>query len=108
MDTPATPPRTGRIDVFRGALTLDTPHEEGDYPRGLMVVRPGPRWHCVIVPSDGDTIVALGGERAAGYTTPYGGEAQGFVLRCGDRATRVRSGLPHQLAEWRVERTGDS
>jgi hypothetical protein len=81
-----------------------TPHGVHDYP-GLLVVRPGPGWDlAVIVPKDGDTIMARGGERNYSYDTVDGAHAQGFRLRSGDRATLMRSGLPHSLVEWRIER----
>jgi hypothetical protein len=70
------------------------------------VVKPGPEW-CVfvIVPEDGATIVARGGEKVYAYDTVDGGHADGFELRAGDRATLTRSGLPFSLVEWTVERT---
>lgn len=91
------------VEIYTAGLNPLTPHAPEDYP-GLLVVRPGPEWYCVIVPDDGQTIVARGGEKLYAYTTPSGGVARGFELRRGDRATRVRSGLPFHLAEWRVER----
>ncbi|HET7291749.1 MAG TPA: hypothetical protein VFM88_04940 [Vicinamibacteria bacterium] len=87
-----------------GARNLMTPHGVDDYP-GLLVVRPGPGWDmAVIVPKDGDTIVGRGGELSYSYDTMDGTHAGGFRLRAGDRATLVRSGLPHFLVEWRIER----
>ena len=87
-----------------GARNLMTPHGVDDYP-GLLVVRPGPGWDmAVIVPKDGDTIVGRGGELSYSYDTMDGTHAEGFNLRVGDRATLVRSGLPHFLVEWRIER----
>ena len=83
---------------------LLTPHGPEHYP-GLLVVKPGPEWDThVIVPEDGQTIVALGGERIYGHETVDGGKAEGFELAPGDRATLVRSGLPFSLVEWRLER----
>jgi len=91
--------------VLRGGLNVVTPHAPEAYP-GLQVVRPGSWRYAVIVPRDGDTIVARGGETLYGYRTPDGGVADGFRLEPGDRATRVRSDLPWSMAEWRVERSG--
>jgi hypothetical protein len=92
------------VETARGARNLVTPHAPDSYP-GFLVVRPGPGWRLwIIVPEDGQTIEAQGGEEAYGYTTVDGGRAQGFVLRAGDRATLVRSGLPHAFVEWRIER----
>ena len=89
---------------YKGGLNPLTPHGCDKYA-GLLVVDVAPGWpYHVIVPNDGDTIVALGGERILAYTTPTGATAEGFTLRPGDRATRVRSGLPFHLAEWTVER----
>lgn len=97
-------PTGGRIERYRGSLNPLTPHECDRYGT-LTVVKAGPEWpYNVIVPNDGDTIVALGGEKILAYTTPSGVVAEGFELRPGDRATRVKSGLPAHLAEWRVER----
>lgn len=90
--------------VLRGGLNVVTPHAPEAYP-GLLVVRPGLSWRvAVIVPQDGDTIVARGGETLYGYRTPDGGVADGFRLEPGDRATRLRSDLPWSMAEWRLER----
>lgn len=87
-----------------GARNLITPHGVDDYP-GLLVVRPGPGWDmAVIVPKDGDTIMARGGELTYSYETADGAHAQGFRLRSGDRATLVRSGLSHSFVEWKIER----
>ncbi len=92
------------VETYLGSCNPLTPHDCDQYAP-LLVVHPAPGWpYNVIVPSDGETIVALGGERILAYTTPGGGVAQAFELRPGDRATRVRSGLPFHLAEWRVER----
>jgi hypothetical protein len=91
-------------EVHRSGRNLLTTHGPEEYP-GLLVVKPGPGWDvCVIVPEDGATIVARGGERVYGYETPDGGRAAGFELRAGDRATLARSGLPFSLVEWSIER----
>jgi hypothetical protein len=88
--------------TLRSARNLLTPHEPESYP-GLLVVKPGPEWDTfVIVPEDGQTIRALGGEKVYGYETVDGGRAEGFELREGERATLVRSGLPFSLVEWRI------
>lgn len=88
----------------RGGRNLVTTHGPESYP-GLLVVKPGPDWQVwVIVPEDGQTVRAVGGERTYGYETVDGGRAEGFELRAGDRATLVRSGLPFSLVEWRIER----
>ena len=93
-----------KTEHFRGSCNPLTPHACENYA-GLLVVDVAPGWpYNVIVPNDGDTIVALGGERIFAYTTPSGAVAERFELRPGDRATRVRSGLPSHLAEWKVER----
>jgi hypothetical protein len=92
--------------VIRGAVCLSTPHPAAEYP-GLAVVRVGPLWpYAVICAERGQTVVARGGETAAGYETSAGGRASRFVLRRGDRARLVRTGLPHMLGEWRIERAG--
>lgn len=92
------------IETYRGSCNPLTPHPCDMYG-SLLVVDVAPGWpYNVIVPNDGDTIVGLGGERIIAYVTPDGVVAEGFELRPGDRATRVRSGLEAQLAEWRVER----
>lgn len=70
------------------------------------MARQGPEWEeGVTCPQPGQTIVALGDERAPGYTPPDGGRgAQEFVLGPGDRATLERDSLPHRRVEWSVER----
>jgi len=91
-------------ETFKAGRNLLTPHGPDRYP-GLNVVKPDPRWEVfVIVPEDGTTIEASGGEKLYAYETVDGGRAQGFELRPGDRATLVRSGLPWFLVEWQVER----
>jgi len=91
-------------EVYRSGRNLLTTRGPEEYP-GLLVVKPGTGWDVwVIVPEDGCTIVARGGEKVYGYETPGGGQATGFELRAGDRATLARSGLPFSLVEWRVER----
>jgi len=92
-------------ETYRAGRNLLTTHGPEAYP-GLAVVRPGPRWDVfVIVPEDGATILARGGETVYAYDTVDGGRADGFELRPGDRATLARSGLPFALVEWRVERS---
>jgi len=89
-----------RVQAGRNLLT---PHDPENYS-GLLVVQPGPEWDTfVIVPEDGQTIVALGGEKVYGYETVDGGRAEGLDLGRGDRATLVRSGLPFSLVEWQIE-----
>ena len=93
-----------KTESYTGSLNPMTPHGCDRYG-SLLVVGVAPGWPFnVIVPNDGETIVALGGERILAYTTPSGTVAEGFTLRPGDRATRVRSDLPAHLAEWKVER----
>ena len=71
----------------------------------VEVVKPGPEWDTfVIVPEDGQTLRAIGGEKVYGYQTIDGGRAEGFELQAGDSATLVRSGLSYALVEWRIER----
>ncbi len=83
---------------------LLTPHEPDNYP-GLLVVKPGPEWDTfVIVPEDGQTVLARGGEKVYGHETVDGGRSEGFELERGDRATLVRSGLPFAFVEWQIER----
>lgn len=95
-------------ETFRSGRNLLTPHGPESYP-GLLVVKPGPSWEVfVIVPEDGATIVARGGEKVYAYETFDGGRAEGFELRPGDRATLERSGLSHSLVEWRVERGAEA
>lgn len=89
--------------VVRGQRNLLTPHAPDSYP-GVRVLRLG-RWkEGLIVPEVGQTIVALGGEKARSYETVDGGRAEGFVLRPGDRATLLARDLPFCLAEWRIVR----
>jgi hypothetical protein len=90
--------------TLRSGRNLLTPHGPEAYP-GLLVVKPGPAWETfVIVPEDGQTIRALGGEKSYGYQTVDGGRAEGFELDRDERATLVRSGLPFSLVEWRIDR----
>lgn len=90
--------------TLQAARNLLTPHGPQGYP-GLLVVKPGPEWDTfVIVPEDGQTIRALGGEKVYAYETVDGGRAEGFELARGERATLVRSGLPFSLVEWRIDR----
>jgi len=91
-------------ETYRSGRNLLTTHGPQDYP-GLLVVKPGPAWKVsVIVPDDGATFLARGGEKIYSYDTVDGVHAQGFELRLGDRATLVRSGLPFSLVEWKIER----
>ena len=99
---------TMAVEIYRGSLNPLPPHACDRYAP-LLVVHPAPGWpYNVIIPNDGETILALGGERILAYTTPGGGVAQAFELRPGDRATRVRPDLPFHLAEWRVERASQA
>ena len=92
------------VEIVQGGRNVLTPHDPSAYA-GLLVVKPGPRWEpWVIVPNDGQTIEARGGEKTYGYETIDGGHAAGFELRPGDRATLIRSGLPYSFVEWRLER----
>lgn len=92
------------VETCQGGSNLLTPHGPEGYP-GLLVVKPGPRWQVwVIVPEEGQTITALGGEKTYSYQTVDGGRAQGFELRPGDQAMIVRSGLPYSMVEWRILR----
>ena len=96
------------MEVLRSGRNLLTTHgpDAYSYP-GLLVVKPGPGWDVfVIVPEDGATVVARGGERVYAYDTPDGGHAAGFELGPGDRATLSQAGLPFALVEWRIERAG--
>jgi hypothetical protein len=91
-------------EIVHAGCNLLTTHGAEDYP-GLLVVRPGAAWEtAIIVPKEGDTVVARGGEKVYAYDTVDGGHADGFELRPGDRATLVRLNLPFSLAEWRIER----
>ena len=91
-------------DTYRSGRNILTTHGPEDYP-GLLVVKPGSDWDVfVIVPEDGTTVVARGGEKVYAYATVDGGRADGFELQPGDRATLSRSGLPFSLVEWSIER----
>lgn len=92
------------VEIYRGAHHLTTHHPKEDYP-GLLVVIPFEWSFAVIVPQDGQTIVARGGERLIPFPTISGQEAQGFTLSPGDRATRIRTDLPNSFAEWHVVRS---
>lgn len=95
------------VEIRRGGRNVLTPHGPEQYP-GLLVARPGPEWQVgVIVPEDGQTIVARGGESTYSYDTVDGGHAEGFTLGPGDRATIVRSGLPFAFVEWRIVRESE-
>lgn len=92
------------IETYTAGQNLLTRHPPESY-RGVVVVRVAPHHgESFICPGDGQTFRALGGEKIYGYETPAGVRAQGFSLRAGDRATRVRSDLPSFLCEWRIER----
>src|SRR5262245_44795336 len=92
------------VDWYNAGQNLLTPHGPSCYP-GITVVRLAPHHaESFICPEDGQTIVALGGEKIYSYQTPTGASAQGFRLHKGDRATRVRSDLPFFLCAWRVVR----
>jgi hypothetical protein len=92
--------------VYSGRNVL-TSHPAESYP-GLQVIRPG-RWDLsLIVPTPGQTIVALGGEKVFAYETVDGGRADGFELHPGDRATLLRRDLEYCLAEWRIERSASA
>jgi hypothetical protein len=90
-------------EILHAGRNVLTDHSLDAYP-GIRVIRPG-RWdRALIVPEQGQTIAALGGEEVFPYETVDGGHAQGFVLRPGDRATLVRKDLEYCLAEWHIER----
>jgi hypothetical protein len=92
------------IETLEAGRNLLTPHPGEAYP-GIEVLRPGPEWDLgIMVPAEGQTIVALGGERAYAYQTIDGGRAAGFELRPGDRATLMRRTIHFALAQWRIER----
>jgi hypothetical protein len=97
------PDAPARAEILRGGGNVLTLHGVDDYP-GLLVVQSSGWKVRVIVPADGQTIAALGGETLYAYELPNGVAAEGFTLAAGDRATRVRSDLPHSLSEWRLER----
>ena len=64
--------------TLKAGRNLLTPHAPENYP-GLLVVKPGPDWDTfVIVPEDGETVVAVGGESVYGYHTVDGGHGEGF------------------------------
>jgi len=94
----------GAIERYRAGRNLMTPHGAAAYP-GLRVIKPGPGWSgWLIVPGDGQTVVARGGERVLAYRAISGPEAAGFVLAAGDRARMVAWDLPASLVEWEIER----
>ncbi len=90
---------------LRAGRSVLTTHPATAYP-GLRVTRPDAHWGEVslIAAGQGQTILALGGERVYGYETVDGGRADGFLLGPGDRATVLRTGLPFALYEWEIER----
>jgi hypothetical protein len=89
--------------MLTGGRNVLTPHDAERYP-GLRVIRPGEWDMALIIPDEGQTIVALGGETLYPYETVDGGRAEGFNLAPGDLARMVRKGLPYEMAEWRLER----
>jgi hypothetical protein len=92
-----------RVELIRAGRCLLTPHPPEAYP-GVRVVWPGPDWEeGLIVATEGQSFIALGGERIYAYETIGGVRAQGFVLEAGDQATALRTGLPAHLVEWRIE-----
>jgi hypothetical protein len=94
----------GVVELYRSGRNLQTPHPADAYP-GLRVVKPGPEWTTsIIVPADGQTVIARGGERVLAYVTPSGVRAAGFVLGAGDRARMVAWDLAASLVEWEVTR----
>lgn len=95
------------IETYLGGHHLLTRHEPAAYP-ALLVVRPCAWSYLVIVPTDGQEIRALGGERLLPFRTARGAEAQGFTLALGDRATRLCGGGGSGFAQWRVERAESS
>ena len=103
MNSASPPGKISAVEIHRGARNLETPHPPEAYP-GIRVFTVESWSHSLILANDGETFVAKGGEKAYSYETPYGGRAEGFVLRPGDRVTLVRSDLPFYLAEWRIER----
>ena len=93
-----------RVEVLVSARNLHSPHPPEAYP-GMLAVQPGPRWTVtILVPNDGQSFTALGGEHNYAYETADGARAAAFRLSAGDRATLVRKDLPGCLAEWRLER----
>jgi hypothetical protein len=91
-------------ETYRAGRNLLTPHPAHAYP-GLRVIKPGPQWSCwLIVPGDGQTVIACGGERILAYRTPSGVSAAGFELQTGDRARMLAWDLPASLVDWEIER----
>lgn len=95
----------GPVETYRGGVHLTTTHEPAAYS-DVQAVQVGAWRYAVLVPEDGRTFTALGGERLLPYETARGARAEGFTLRPGDRVTRLRSDLPSSFAEWRIERAG--
>lgn len=91
------------VEIYRGAHHLTTSHAKEQYP-GLLVVVPFQWSFAVIVPQDGQTITAVGGERLIPFRRIKGDPAQGFTLAPGDRATRMHIDPSSSFAEWRVVR----
>ena len=90
-------------EVIRGSRNVLTPHGAAAYP-GLLVILAEEWDEALIIPKEGQTIVARGGEHVYPYETIDGGHADGFTLRPGDRATIVRMGLAFELSEWHIVR----
>jgi hypothetical protein len=96
-----------RVETFLAGKNLHTTHP-GEAYAPIRTVRPGPEWtETILVPTEGQSFTALGGEHCFAYDTADGAHAEGFMLAAGDRATLVRTDLPHSFVEWRVERAGD-
>lgn len=88
--------------TLTGGRNVLTPHGVECYP-GLRVIQPGEWDMALIIPDEGQTLEALGGETLYPYETIDGGRAEGFLLAPGDRARMVRKGLPYEMAEWHLE-----
>ena len=99
----ADPQQAAPVEIYRGAHHLTTSHDKERYP-GLLVVVPFQWSFAVIVPQDGQTITAAGGERLIPFRRIKGEPAQGFTLAPGDQATRVRIDPSNSFAEWHVVR----
>jgi len=95
-----------RVERHRAGRNFLTPHGTEAYP-GLRVVRPGEWSMALLVPGDGASFVARGGERLLGYTTVSGVRAESLTLQPGDRVRMVAWDLPASLVDWEVERLSD-